>query len=212
MEDSLTVGAGEGWVGQVALLPLLGLVDPVAGMLGRVVLDNAGTAVLLDIKAAHIADGSPLIDIALNQPPRIAASGKIGKKPILLSKGDPSPNLLLPDAGPAILGISFSALEPKASPLPAEMGYSLMLICDLIDARLGLTASMHAHYRLTDAEAEILGGLLEGLEVDTIATARGTSSHTIRNQIKQLLSRTHCRSRYELLHRALSAAFLLSHR
>ncbi len=60
--------------------------------------------------------------------------------------------------------------------------------------------------RLTPAEAEVFGAILEGLSNAAIAERRGTSVHTVANQVAALLRKLQVGSRYELIARFGSAA------
>jgi DNA-binding NarL/FixJ family response regulator len=54
---------------------------------------------------------------------------------------------------------------------------------------------------LTEAEQQVLALLLTGLSNHEIATARGTSSRTVANQVASILRALGARSRYDLISR-----------
>lgn len=56
-----------------------------------------------------------------------------------------------------------------------------------------------AHYGLTEAELEVIKQLVKGLSAREIAEGRGTSPHTVRSQIKTVLSKTEVSSQGALI-------------
>jgi DNA-binding CsgD family transcriptional regulator len=55
--------------------------------------------------------------------------------------------------------------------------------------------------RLTAAERQVLGLIVQGQSAKAIARTRGASGHTVRNQIARILEKTGCRSQRELVTR-----------
>lgn len=62
-----------------------------------------------------------------------------------------------------------------------------------------------ALHRLTASEASIVRLILDNCDTLRIADLRGTTSGTVRAQIKSILAKTNCRSRAELVRKAAAA-------
>ena len=67
-----------------------------------------------------------------------------------------------------------------------------------------LTPMMKEAFRLTDAEVEIIRGLVEGKSIKAICAERQRSMETVRTQIRSILSKTETRSQTELIRITLS--------
>jgi pimeloyl-ACP methyl ester carboxylesterase/DNA-binding CsgD family transcriptional regulator len=67
-----------------------------------------------------------------------------------------------------------------------------------------LTALMQDAFKLTDAELEIVRGLVEGKSIKVICTERKRSMETVRTQIRSILAKTETRSQTELIRITLS--------
>lgn len=67
-------------------------------------------------------------------------------------------------------------------------------------------------FTLTDAEIEIVRGIVEGLGVRDIARERGRSEHTVRTQLRHVLSKTETHSQSDLLRVMLGLMDLTSTR
>lgn len=62
-----------------------------------------------------------------------------------------------------------------------------------------LSALMQEAFRLTEAELEIVRGLVEGKDIKAICTERKRSIETVRTQIRSILAKTETRSQTELI-------------
>lgn len=67
-----------------------------------------------------------------------------------------------------------------------------------------LTPLMKEAFRLTDAEVEIIRGLVEGKSIKAICAERQRSMETVRTQIRSVLAKTETRSQTELIRITLS--------
>jgi pimeloyl-ACP methyl ester carboxylesterase/DNA-binding CsgD family transcriptional regulator len=67
-----------------------------------------------------------------------------------------------------------------------------------------LTVMMQEAFRLTDAEVEIVRGLVEGKSVKEICVDRKRSLETVRTQMRSILSKTETRSQSELIRITMS--------
>jgi len=68
---------------------------------------------------------------------------------------------------------------------------------------VGLLMGLHGRTR---AEAEVAAGVAAGASLRQMAEARGTSHHTVRNQFKAVLSKTHQHSQRDLTRLVLQLA------
>jgi pimeloyl-ACP methyl ester carboxylesterase/DNA-binding NarL/FixJ family response regulator len=91
------------------------------------------------------------------------------------------------------------------SPVLDAAGHSLALVrTSEIGWPDNLTALMKEAFRLTDAEVEIIRGLVEGKSLKAICAERKRSMETVRTQIRSILSKTETRSQTELIRITLS--------
>lgn len=65
--------------------------------------------------------------------------------------------------------------------------------------RGNLAAHLRSLYALTRAEGEVAAALADGLSIDEIADARGSSPNTVRAQVKQVLAKTGTRRQSEVV-------------
>jgi len=63
----------------------------------------------------------------------------------------------------------------------------------------GLVTTLSAAFRLTGAEARVMAGLLEGLQVSEIAERYGVSGNTVRTQLQRLFEKTNTKRQSDLI-------------
>jgi DNA-binding CsgD family transcriptional regulator len=76
---------------------------------------------------------------------------------------------------------------------------------------LQLEATLREIFGFSDAELNIIAGLLDGESLADIAVRRQRSLHTVRTQMKQLLGRTPCRNQSELLQLVRGLSLVTDH-
>ena len=99
----------------------------------------------------------------------------------------------------------FAQFEPEqnsVAPFPLVLGYSrnclLLTIVRERDTR-DADSIFAATHGLTLAEAAIAGGIADGLTPEELAAQRAVSIHTVRGQIKSVLSKLGVRRQAELV-------------
>ena len=81
----------------------------------------------------------------------------------------------------------------------AEPATAMVLVTDPLDERLPNEALLQAFYGLSPAEARVAGRLATGDDVEAIAETLGYTRETLRWYSKQVLAKTGCRSRSDLV-------------
>jgi DNA-binding CsgD family transcriptional regulator len=69
----------------------------------------------------------------------------------------------------------------------------------------GLATTLTTAFRLTGAEARVLAGLLEGLNVSEVAERYNISANTVRTQLQKLFAKTNTNRQSDLV-RVVSSA------
>ena len=87
--------------------------------------------------------------------------------------------LQMPDGEVTVLALSISSLGPQRVVLLASTTYAVKLD----------PVALKSLFQLTDAEIRVAQGLVEGHAPESIAEQGGTSVHTVRTQLKQLLGK-----------------------
>lgn len=89
----------------------------------------------------------------------------------------------------------------NVSPLWGELpGTRRIAVCVLIDGpRSRIGSSMRERFQLTEAEAQVLRGLLEGHSPKRIAADRGTTVKTVRHQLSSIYRKTGTTNQRRLL-------------
>ena len=166
------------------------------------VLDAARSVVYANAAAqVHLAEGAPL---RCDRRGRVSLSDRAADRRLgmalgqLLTRGDGQGTAVfrLPGAGPALI------CRTARLDLPELALHSALLFTRALDAPCLLVTlardfsasqahrALIANHALTTAEADIAVGVTEGHGLAELAEARGTSLHTVRNQLKAVLSKT----------------------
>jgi DNA-binding CsgD family transcriptional regulator len=103
------------------------------------------------------------------------------------------------------LGLEISPLRDADRELERGFTGALVKIYDPSFHSVRRIDAFATIYGLTDAEMSVARLLVNGAEQGEIADIRGTSPQTVRTQIKAILQKTGCKTRTDLVRRALSA-------
>ena len=100
-------------------------------------------------------------------------------------------------AGAPGLTLSVARLGERA--LAGFSGARCLLVSARPTAPPSRTATLHARYGLTAAEAELAEALAAGDTLRAVAARRGVSINTVRNQLSAVFDKTNCRRQQDLV-------------
>jgi DNA-binding CsgD family transcriptional regulator len=95
-----------------------------------------------------------------------------------------------------VLPLNSGLRQASAKPLTASAAV-FVHYAPVVDE--GLVTTLGAAFRLTGAEARVLAGLLEGLQISEIAHRYGVSGNTVRTQVQRLFEKTNTKRQSDLV-------------
>ncbi len=149
---------------------------------------RAGSIVSANTAAATafgVGEGSSIQELAVaNEPPPSDLVASLGQTARLTQ----------------LRGRSQASVYSAVLKFPIAEGSDLVgVTADFVDWPDALSDLLHASYRLTAAEIEVLQALIRGQSASDIAHATGRSVATVRSHIRALISKTGTRNQLELL-------------
>jgi DNA-binding CsgD family transcriptional regulator len=166
---------------------------------GRVLRSNAAAELLLQQSDALAVKDGALITTQARFKESLRKLFSDAALPISPQwKANPTHALALPQ------GFGKQPLQLLASPLPpghrTQCNADLFLLVTDPEKPLNLPDEvLHALYGLTPAQTEVANGLLTGFTVEEIARLRRVSAGTVRQQLKDILSKTGTSRQSELV-------------
>jgi DNA-binding CsgD family transcriptional regulator len=94
-------------------------------------------------------------------------------------------------------------LEPRAGGTDRD-AVAVLFIADSDAGDISMTEVLQGLYSLTQAEAELVGLLAQGLSLEEAAQRRGVTMNTVRSQLKQVFTKTDTRRQGQLVRVVLS--------